>query len=240
MQPLYCQSENTDGKHAPCENNESVCQLKTWNWKEWAWNRRQNLKRRKGQIAVLMSWTNQCDLWSIVNKELIFFQRFHCFVCIFHFTQSCLDSKIFIVDLLLLVCRLLGSKVRETPTVFPTILSFPGIPPCISTASVLSRRRGRSESRETEKRSLFVVRRNYAAILDLISTLWPRTMGSTQACDRAASQFMFGKSPLSVVSPRKPAISIFPQSWNNEFLYRLLNPSSLHSLEGKVPLPLRH
>lgn len=39
---------------------------------------------------------------------------------------------------------------------------------------------------------------------------------------------------------QKPALSIFPQSWNNEFLYRLLNPSSLHSLEGKVPLSLRH
>lgn len=79
-------------------------------------------------------------------KELIFFQHFHCFVCIFHFTQSCPDAKIFVVDLFLLVCRLLGSKVRETSTVFMTILSFLGIPPCISTTSVLSRRRGRSES----------------------------------------------------------------------------------------------
>lgn len=39
---------------------------------------------------------------------------------------------------------------------------------------------------------------------------------------------------------QKPAISIFPQSWNNEFMYQLLNPSSLYSLEGKVPLSLRH
>lgn len=48
---------------------------------------------------------------------------------------------------------------------------------------------------------LFVVR-HYGTISDLISTVWPRTMGSTQACERPASQFMYEKSPLFVISPR--------------------------------------
>lgn len=144
------------------------------------------------------------------------------------------------MDLLLLVCRLLGSKWEKLLLCSRLSCRFLEYLPAFSTASVLSCRRGRSESRGRGGKEPFCgspqLWRNFRSYQHAAASNNGKYTGLWASCKLVHVGKITSLRHLS----QKPALSIFPQSWNNEFLYRLLNPSSLHSLEGKVPLSLRH
>lgn len=142
------------------------------------------------------------------------------------------------VDLLLLVCRLLDPKdernsywVPDYPVVFPEYL--PAFQPPRSFHVVVGGRGGRVEG-------AFLWLASTVAQSQILSARGGlETMGCRRTRERAASRFMHGKSPLSVVFPGNLQ-SEYSHSRGIMNLYRLLHPSSLHSLEGKVPPSLRH
>lgn len=139
------------------------------------------------------------------------------------------------VDLLLLVCRLLDPKdernsywVPDYPFFWNTSLHFNRLGPFTSPWEV------------GEAGGAFLWLASTVAQSQILSARRGlETMGRRRTRERAASRFMHGKSPLSVVSPGNLQ-SEYSHSRGIMNLYRLLHPSSLHSLEGKVPPSLRH
>lgn len=107
--------------------------------------------------------------------------------------------------------------MRGTPTGFPTILSFfrntslhfNRLGPFTSPWEVGEAGAGGGEG------AFLWLASTVAQSQVLSARRGLETMGRTRAREPAASQFMQGKSPLRRFSG-KPAIRIFPQSWNNE------------------------